>query len=101
MNRRTHDLLVFLDATNKAVLSTPLGVWRPEDVDIVTETLGIQPAARKFVNSAAELESVVHAVPLPPTFAAQRGRRWPVVMAIYVLVILLVIFVLVLQRSAT
>lgn len=86
--------------TDKAVLTTPLGLWRPEDVDKVTEALGIQPAARKFVNSAAELESVVQAVSSPPAFAASRGRRLPVVVAIYILVIVLVI-VVVLERLAT
>lgn len=101
MNRRTRDLLVFRDATDKAVLSTPLGVWRPEDIDKVTEALGIQPAARKFVNSPAELETVAHGVPLPTTFTAPRGRHLPVVLALYVLVIVLVIFVVVLARLVT
>jgi hypothetical protein len=101
MNRQTRDLLVFRDATDKAVLSAPLGVWRPEDVDHVTDALGIQPAGRKFVYSAAELETVAHGVPLPTTFTASRGRRIPVVLAIYVLVIVLVIFVVVLERLTT
>jgi hypothetical protein len=86
--------------TNKdnAILSTPLGVWRPEDVDSVTEALGIQPAHRKFVNSASELETAAHGAPQPPTFVMPRRHRWIVVLAIYVLVILVVVVILVTQR---
>lgn len=46
----TRDLLVFRDAEDNAVLSAPLGVWRPEDIDKVTDALGIQPAHRTFVD---------------------------------------------------
>ena len=46
----TRDLLVFRDAEDNAVLSAPLGVWRPEDIDRVTDALGIQPAHRTFVD---------------------------------------------------
>jgi hypothetical protein len=76
VNRQTRDLLVFRDDGDNVVLSTPLGVWRPEDVDSVTETLGIQPAGRRFVNSATELETAAHGAPLPATFAvrAAEGR---------------------------
>ena len=63
VNRRTQDLLVFRDANDNVLLSTPLGIWRPEDVDRMTEALGIQPAPHKFVNSAAELETAAHGAP--------------------------------------
>ena len=98
VNRQTRDLLVFRDDNDSAVLSTPLGVWRPEDVDRVTEALGIQPAGRKFVNSASELETVARGAPLPPTFAVPRRYRWIVVLAIYILVIAVVVFLLLTQR---
>jgi len=98
VNRQTRDLLVFRDDTDKAVLSTPLSVWRPEDVDRVTEALGIQPAGRKFVNSASELEMAAHGAPQPPTFALPRRHRWIVVLTIYVLVIVVVVVILVTQR---
>jgi hypothetical protein len=98
VNRQTRDLLVFRDGSDNAVLCTPLGVWLPEDIDRVTEALGIQPAGRKFVNSASELETAAHGAPLPPTFAAPRRHRWIVVLAIYVLVIAVVVVLLVTQR---
>jgi hypothetical protein len=98
VNRQTRDLLVFRDANDNAVLSTPLGVWRPEDVDRVTEALCIQPAGRKFVNSASELETAAHGAPLPLTFAVPRKHRWIVVLAIYILVIVVVVVLLVVQR---
>jgi len=94
VNRQTRDLLVFRDDTDKAVLSTPLSVWRPEDVDRVTEALGIQPAGRRFVNSASELEMAAHGAPQPPTFALPRRHRWIVVLTIYVLVIVVVVVIL-------
>jgi hypothetical protein len=98
VNRQTRDLLVFRDGNDNAVLSTPLGVWRPEDVDRLTEALGIQPAGRKFVNSASELETAAHGAPLPATFAVPRKQRWIVVLAIYILVIVVVVVLLVTQR---
>ena len=98
VNRQTRDLLVFRDDSDNAVLSTPLGVWRPEDVDRLTEALVIQPAGRKFVNSASELETAAHGAPLPPTFAVPRRHRWIVVLAIYILVIVVVVVLLVTQR---
>jgi hypothetical protein len=98
VNRQTRDLLVFRDDSDNAVLSTPLGVWRPEDVDRLTEALGIQPAGRKFVNSESELETAAHGAPSPPTFAVPRRRRWIVVLAIYILVIVVVVVLLVTQR---
>ena len=98
VNRQTRDLLVFRDDRDNAVLSTPLGAWRPEDVDKLTEALGIQPAGRKFVNSASELETAAHGAPPPPTFAVPRRHRWIVVLAIYILVIAVVVFLLLTQR---
>jgi|GEM_PF-4147894 len=98
VSRQPLDLLVFRDDKDNAVLSTPLGVWRPEDVDRLTEALGIQPAGRKFVNSASELETAAHGVSQPPTFAVPRRYRWIVVLAIYVLVIVVVVVLLVTQR---
>jgi hypothetical protein len=98
VNRQARDFLVFRDSSDNAVLSTPLGVWRPEDVDRLTEALGIQPAGRKFVNSASELETAAHGVPQPRTFAVPRRQRWIVVLAIYVLVIVVVVVLLVAQR---
>ena len=58
---------------DNAVLNAPLGLWRPEDVDRVTKALGIQPAHRRFVNSASELETAAHGAPLPPTLARHGG----------------------------
>jgi hypothetical protein len=52
-------------------------------------------------NTAAELETVAHGVPLPTTFTALRGRRLPVVLAIYALVIVLIIVVVVVARLTT
>jgi hypothetical protein len=68
VNRQTLDLLVFRDGDDNALLSTPLGIWRTEDVDRVTEALGIQPAPHKFVNSAAELQTAAHGVPQPASW---------------------------------
>ena len=98
MNRQIRDLLVFRDDRDNAVLSTPLGVWRPEDVDKVTEALGIQPAGRRFVNSAAELETTARGAPQVPTLAVPRRHRWIVVLTIYILVIAVVVVILVTQR---
>jgi hypothetical protein len=95
---QTRDLLVFRDDEDNVVLSTPLGAWRPEDVDRVTEALGIEPAHRKFVNSASELEAAAHGTPQPPTFAVPRRHRWIVVLTIYVLVIVVVVLILATKR---
>ena len=64
VNRKTQDLLVFRDDNDNVVLSAPLGVWRPEDVDSITDALGIEPAGHKFVNSPSELETTAHGAPL-------------------------------------
>ena len=98
VNRQTRDLLVFRDGSDNAVLSAPLGVWRPEDVDRVTEALGIQPAGRTIFNSNSELETVAHGAPLPATFAIPRKQRWIVVLAIYIIAIVVVVALLVTQR---
>ncbi len=98
VNRKTQDLLVFRDQNDNAVLSAPLGVWRPEDVDKVTEALGIEPAGHKFVNSASELETTARGAPLPATFAVPRKQRWIVVLVIYIVVIVVMIVYLVTQR---
>jgi hypothetical protein len=98
VNRNTRDLLVFRDHDDNVVLSTPLGVWRPEDVDRVMEALGIQSAGHKFVNSASELETTAHGAPLPATSAVPRKQRWIVVLAIYIVVIVVVVVLLVTQR---
>jgi hypothetical protein len=66
VNRQTRELLVFRDSDDKALLSTPRTLWQPEDIDRITEALGIEHAHRKFVNSAAELETTAHGVPQPP-----------------------------------
>lgn len=65
VNGQTRDLLMFRDHRDNAVLTAPLGVRLPEDVDRVTEALGIPSASRTFVNSASELET-----------AARSGARW-------------------------
>lgn len=97
VKRQSRDLLVFRDSNDNSLLSTPLG-WRPEDVDKVTESLGIEPAGRKFVNSAAELETAAHGAPQPPpTFALPRRMRGFVV-AIYVLALLVFLVILLTQR---
>jgi hypothetical protein len=98
VNRQTTDLLVFRDDTEKAVLTAPLGVWRPEDVDGITDALGIEPAGRKFVNSAAELETAVSGTPQPSTLGVSRKQRWIVLLAIYVIVIVVLVVGLVVQR---
>jgi hypothetical protein len=99
VNRRTRDLLVFRDETDKAILSAPLGVWRPEDVDGITDALGIEPAGRKFVDSAAELDTALHGTaPQPSTLGASRRQRWIVVLAIYVVVIVVLVVGLVVER---
>jgi hypothetical protein len=98
VNRQTRDLLVFRDDTDKAILSAPLGVWRPEDVDGITDALGIEPAGHKFVNSAAELEAAAHGAPQSSNHRVSRRQRWMVLLAIYVVVIVVLVVGLVVQR---
>jgi hypothetical protein len=98
VGRQTRDLLVFRDGNDTAVLSVPLGVWRPEDIDGVTEALGIAPAGRKFVNSASELETAAHGAPLPAAFAVPPKQRRIVVLAICGVVIVVMVAILVTQR---
>jgi hypothetical protein len=98
VNRQTRDLLVFRDDTERSVLTAPLGVWRPEDVDGVTDALGIEPAGRKFVNSAAELATALPGAPPPSTHGMSRRQRWMVVLAIYVFVIVVLVIGLVVER---
>ncbi len=98
INRQNSDLLVFRDATDNAVLTAPLGVWRPEDVDGITEALGIDPAGRKFVNSASELETAAHGAQQLPALGLSRRHRSIVVLSIYIVVVVVVVVALLVQR---
>lgn len=98
VNRQTRDLLIFRDTNDNAVLSAPLAIWQPDDVDRVTEALSIPPAARKFVNTAAELETAAHGAEPPRAAAGSRNHRWIVVLGIYAIVIAVVVVALVTQR---
>ena len=98
VNRQARDLLVFRDAKSNAILTTPLTTWRSEDIERVTEALGIPSAHRRFINSLDEMEAVAHGSLPPRSFALSRKYRWTVILAIYAAAIVFVVILVVTQR---
>lgn len=92
---QSRDLLVFVGGDGRALVSTPLQIWRAEDVDSLTTELGIGVAHRRFVNSESELERIV---PGLPNFAAA-NRRVFVLSYGFATIVAVVVLILVLLLS--
>ena len=65
IGRQSRDVLAFLDAGGKVLLSAPLGLWDVQALDDLTSRMGIGLAHRKFINSEDELTRNAPGVPSP------------------------------------